>query len=82
MSPKINLLDGPRYIKPINDTGGLYMQLLRPSDVSIKELHPELKRLAAKHGFKAEGRARIGPPCSHGIDTVTHAVWFYDREGN
>lgn len=79
MNPKIKLLDGPRHINPINAEGGLYMQLLRPSDVPIKDFRPGLKELAAKHGYKPEGRAMIGPPCSHGLDTVTHAVWFHER---
>lgn len=81
MNIELNLLEGPKVVHPMNAAAGLYMQFLRPDNVAVARYVPALKELAAKHGYNPDGRAEVGPPCRHGIDTVTHAVWFYETVG-
>lgn len=79
MNIELKLLRGPEVVYPMNAVGGLYMELLRPDNVAVARYVPALKELARKHGYNPDGRASVGPPCQHGIDTVTHAVWFYEK---
>ncbi|WP_038213368.1 hypothetical protein [Xenophilus azovorans] len=79
MSEGFQITEGPKVVHPHNGPGGLYMQLLRDHRTPLEECYPVLRRLAREHGYDPEGKGLIGPPCGHGISTVTHAVWFHDR---
>ena len=75
----LKFCEPPRVVSPANAEIGLYMELIREATTPIKDYHDALKATAALYGYDPEGRGFIGPPCTHGISTVTHAVWFYER---
>lgn len=77
----MKLIEGPKVCHPINAIGGLYMLVLRERGKPLKDYYPELKRLAAEHGYDPEGQMTVGLPSSYGTGTVTNAVWFHDMLG-
>jgi hypothetical protein len=77
--PQLRLLKGPEVAHPVNSQGGLYMQVLRDGSTSLSEFDGQLADLATRHGYNPNGRVTKGPPCSHGLTTVTQAVWFHDK---
>lgn len=80
--PQLKLLKGPEVAHPVNGPGGLYMQVLRDDKTPLAAFYDQLKDLAQRHGYEPNGRVTKGPPCAHGMSTVTNAVWFHDRAGN
>jgi hypothetical protein len=79
MNDSFKIIEGPKVVHPHNGPGGLYMVLLRKRRTPLEDCYATLKRLARENGYDPEGQGLIGPPCQHGISTVTHAVWFRDE---
>lgn len=76
----LKIIDGPRFSNPINDRAGLYIQVLahggRPSSAELLEF---VRAQVVAEGFDPDGQGWLGMPCTHGINSRTYAMWFYDR---
>lgn len=64
----------------MNGLGGLYMEIVRPHDISIDQYAGELADVASRFGYHSDRDTTVGPPCEHGISTSTHAVWFHSKK--
>jgi hypothetical protein len=77
MTPVI--IDGPKVVRPLNAVGGLYIQINRDTDVPFRRFKKALDQIALQHGFDPHASGSVGGTCSHGVNTVTNAVWYHDR---
>ncbi|MBB5546585.1 hypothetical protein [Paraburkholderia fungorum] len=76
----LSFVEPPRYSKPMNDLGGLYVSVHSDQgSVSKSALLDFVRDAVVGAGYDPDGHARSGFPVAHGVVAHRYHLWFYDK---